>query len=228
MPHAIIKEQFFKGGGKKKAAKKNPPPLIAISGEYGAGAEDVAKRLAKTLEVQCFDPPLMQRIVEEAENSQALHDRLDELMPGKVKGWLNPFMKKRRKKGAISYLHLVKAIMGISAKGGVIIGMGAHLILSDRQVFRLKIEAGPEYCSGLISKETGINSKAAEKMCARVDRERIKFVKEIYDRFPTDASYYDLVLSAETFSPEQMSNLALEAMCHAGHKIPSKLCDDNK
>ncbi|ABK44162.1 hypothetical protein Mmc1_1653 [Magnetococcus marinus MC-1] len=225
MPHAIIEEQFFEGGGQDSAAEQTPPPLVAVSGEYGAGAEDVAKLLAERLGVQCFDPPLMQRIVEEAQSNYALQERLDELMPNKIKGWLATFMKKNRGKGEISYLHLVKAMMGISAKGGVIIGMGAHLILSDRQVFRLKVEAGPDYCSGRIAKATGIDIKAAEKMCARVDRERVKFVKEIYERFPTDATYYDLVLSAETFSPQQMTEMAIQAMCLAKLDMPATLCN---
>nr|CRH05113.1 conserved protein of unknown function [Candidatus Magnetococcus massalia] len=223
MPHTIIQNTYFDEKKKSKARA-----LVAIAGEYGAGAEEVGKLLADALGVQFFDPPLLQHIVQEAEENQALHDRLDLLLPSKMDKWIDKLLSKGRKKGTVSYLHLVKAIMGIVPRGGVIVGMGAHLILSGQRVFRLKIEAGPAYCADNIARKAGVDLAAAKKLCNKVDRERVKFVKEIYERFPTDDTYYDLVLSAESFSPERMSKMALKAMCLSGYEISTKICDESK
>lgn len=54
----------------------------------------------------------------------------------------------------------------------------------------------------------------------QVNKERYEFVRELFQRRPTDSSYYDFVICSDRLSPEQVANLAFESMKQMG--FPTK------
>ena len=190
-------------------------PLVTVSGEYGAGAHEVGAALATQLRVGLFDYRTLDRIVAKAHTDRDLRSWLDEQQPLARSKWMQ-FLSAKNRRDMSDYLpHLVKTIVAIVPGGGVFIGRGAHLVLVGYQVFRLKVAAGPEFCARRIAAKEGITTKAAFKLAVKVNKERIQLVKEIYDHFPTEDTYYDLVLSAEILTPDQIVRITLAAMKEA-------------
>ena len=221
----IIQSTFF--SEKRASDRRASSPLITISGEYGAGGRDIGKLLAKQLGIVCFEPELIDQIVEESMKGSELSHQLDTKLPETLDSWLHLLWhEKAPAQRADYYIHLVKAIMGIVHVGGVIIGRGAHLILAGQKVFRLKVEASRDFCAHAIAKKEGISLKAAKELAERVDAERIKFVREVYKRFPTENTYYDLVLNAETIPPDQMLHIVTHAMRTAGYLMTKPTLDE--
>jgi cytidylate kinase len=216
---AIIQSTFF--AEKSGEGTEGFRPMITVSGEYGAGGREVGRVLAQKLGVVCFEPELIDQIVAESMKSSELSRQLDNRLPDVLDDWLRRLWhKKEPSDRADYYLHLVKAVMGITHVGGVIVGRGAHLILASQNVFRLKIEGSREFCAQSIAKREGISVKAAMEMVGHVEEERIRFVREIYKRFPTDKTYYDLVLNREIISQEQIVDIVFLAMQMAGYELP--------
>ncbi|MBF0158601.1 MAG: cytidylate kinase-like family protein [Magnetococcales bacterium] len=199
------------------------PLMLTVSGEYGAGGRELARYLASKWQVTFFDPDIIDRIVAESIRNKDLSDQLDRSLPEMLDDWFHALWKKKKDdtSKSVYYLHLVKTVMSIAKTGGVIVGRGAHLILAGQTaVFRLKVEGSRDFCARNISQKEGISLKAAKDLAARMDAERVDFVREIYRRFPTHNTYYDLVLGAESLSREQMGTIVELAMREAGFHIP--------
>lgn len=195
-------------------------PLVTVSGEYGARAHEVGAALAEKLGVGLFDYRTLDHIVAKAHADRQIRGGLDTESFAFESKWIRKLIKKDAPDMSSFLPYLVKTIMAIIPQGGVIIGHGAHLILVNSEVLRLKVEAGPEVCIQRISEDKGVTIKAATKMAQKVNKERIKLVKSIYDRFPTDSTYYDLVLSSEILNTDQIVKITLAAMKEA--KLPLK------
>ncbi|MBF0283452.1 MAG: cytidylate kinase-like family protein [Magnetococcales bacterium] len=196
------------------------PLVVTVSGEHGSGREAVAVGLADRLHMLCYDAQLIDRLIEKSvansSDVKAMH------APKGINGWLKGIFETDRLKRSGYYLHLVRTVMEIASTGGVIIGCGAHLILSGQGVFRLKIEAGTDFCAHRVAQQEGISFAEARKRVGLMNEKNIKRVKEIYDRFPSGRHYYDLVLSAESLSPEEMIDLAWFALEETGCVQPVK------
>ncbi|MBF0384223.1 MAG: cytidylate kinase-like family protein [Magnetococcales bacterium] len=209
---SIIQSTFFDN----QAIPTQQPPLLTITGELGAGVGDIADKLAERLGVGCYDYQVLDGIINEARSNHLLVKEMDSRRPNVLSKWINSFYKKGDSAKSEYLAYLVKTVMGIAPMGGVIVGRGAHLILSEYQVLRLKVEAGPKFCAKRVATRKGISPKAAQEMVTKVNKERMKFVADIYDKFPVNASYYDLILSAEVLTAEQIVDVTIAAMKMAG------------
>ncbi|MBF0381815.1 MAG: cytidylate kinase-like family protein [Magnetococcales bacterium] len=205
---SIIQSTFFD----KEAAQADQPPLVTVTGEFGAGVEAVSRELAKQLDVKYFDYWVLDSIIREARLNFELRKKMESRHPNNLASWIQSFFQKGDGVNEEYLALLVKTVLGIAPAGGVIVGRGAHLILSDHKVLRLKVEAGPEFCAKQVADRKGISLKAARKMVAKINKERMKFVADIYEKYPGYSSYYDLVLSSEVMSTQQIVDVALSAM----------------
>jgi cytidylate kinase len=197
---------------------ENNKPLVTISGEYGAGVYDVGSALAEKLGVGLFDYRSLDKIVTRAHSDRQLRGWMDKQSSGVQGKWMQNLLSKGGSDMSNYLPYLVKTIMAIVPNGGVIIGHGAHLILVGCRVMRLKVEAGPKVCAQRIAEKEGVTVKAAGKLSAKINKERIRLVKDIYSRFPTENTYYDLVLSSEILNVDQIARITLAAMKEA--KLP--------
>jgi hypothetical protein len=205
---SIIQSTFFEN----EALQSSQPPLLTVTGEFGAGVEAVGRDLAIKLNVKYFDYWVLDSIIREARLNNELRKQMKSRRPPDLANWISSFFGKGDSSNEEYQALLVKTVLGIAPMGGVIVGRGAHLILSDFKVLRLKVEAGPEYCAIQVADRKGISLKAARKMVAKINKERMKFVADIYDKYPGCSSYYDLVLSSEIMSTQQIVDVAMSAM----------------
>lgn len=189
------------------------PLVVTVTGEYAAGSREVATAMADRLGLLCYDTALIDRITGESLKSMEEVGRSPAAMP--KHDWLHQLRAERGKKGDFT-LHLVRTIMGIGSTGGVIIGNGAHLILFGLPLFRIKVEAGVEYCARRVVDQEGISFVEAKKKVVRMNRAHMKRVREVFEHFPNDRTYYDLVLSAERFPVDEMVEIAMAALAESG------------
>jgi cytidylate kinase len=197
------------------SGEENTKPLVTISGQHGAGAHDVGAALAEKLGVGLFDYRVLDNIVAKAHDDKQVKGWLDRQKGSIHKKWMRSFTYKSSKDMSSYLPYLVRTLMAIVPNGGVIIGHGAHLILVDHKVLRLKVETGPKICAQRIATKEGITIKAAAKLSAQVNKERIRLVQDVYDHFPTDKTYYDLSLSSEILSIDQIVKISIAAMKEA-------------
>ncbi len=225
---AVIKSIMF--GGQKKCVATICGPVVSIARDYGAGGNETGRILARKLGVVCVENDILDHIVKEAKTDKNLMKILDERPDqGFFSEWIYSMVSNNALDRSYYLKRLFAAIYKIADVGGVIMGRGAHLILDDRNnVFRMKIEGSVDFCAQRVAKRETLDLEQARRKVIKTNSERTAFVREIFSYFPSNKTYYDLVLNADRLSPEQMADIALNTMRQMGFYVPERSLNNGK
>ena len=164
---------------------------------------------------------MLDEIIKESKTDKFLMGLIDERAPSPLEDWIHSLFTKGEVSRAGFYRRLIKTTLAIARTGGVIIGRGAHLILANNpRVFRVRIEGSLEICVKRVAEREHIKVKKAKELIAKTDHERKRYVKELYNRFPTERAYYDLVVNSDTVTPHTAVEIIVYAMEKMGYYIP--------
>jgi hypothetical protein len=158
-------------------------------------------------------------VAERANVDVGLVERLDETVKNIGSDWWLTLFGNRSYPRERYLHHLVKVVLNISLKGGVIVGRGAHLILGREHCFRVRIVGSPKQCAQRISLREGIDFDAAVRRVEQVDRERAEYLQELYGVHANDSSNFDLVLNTDRFTVEESVAVILAGMQQAGYDL---------
>ena len=203
----------------RAAAELRSSYVVTVSRGYGALGKETAQKLADTLGVRCCDRFILQEVAKRANVDVDLKRRLDDRVNRIDGNWWETLFKGRSYPKERYLQHLVKVVLNISTKGGVIVGRGAHLILGPNRCFRVRIIGSLKKCAERISEREGIDLKAAELRVQEVDRERAEYLDELYGVHAGDSSNFDLVLNTDRFTVNETTALILDAMHRAGYQL---------
>ena len=203
----------------RAAAELRSTYVVTVSRGYGALGKETAQKLADTLGVRCCDRFILQEVAKRANVDVDLIRRLDDRVNRIDGNWWETLFKGKSYPRERYLQHLVKVVLNISTKGGVIVGRGAHLILGPNRCFRVRIIGSLKKCAERISEREGIDLKAAELRVQAVDRERAEYLDELYGVHAGDSSNFDLVLNTDRFTVNETTALILDAMHRAGYQL---------
>ncbi|ABK44161.1 conserved hypothetical protein [Magnetococcus marinus MC-1] len=198
-------------------------PLITVSRGFGANGSEIAARLAERLQVPLYDKELINEVTRQAKADPFLTKQLDERISGAMADWITSmFTGQSTSQDTFNY-YMVKVIMNIAPQGGVIVGRGAHLLLSQKhRVFRLRVEGSLHVCAERVAKREDIKLKKAEKRVVQVDKERRDFVEGLYKNRSTRHNFYDMVINTDLFKPQATVGVVELALAEMGFVIPKK------
>ena len=197
--------------------------VVTVSRSYGSLGKQVAQALADRLGVRCCDRTILEEVAKRADVDVELVKKLDENVRHiKVEPWKAFFKGKTFPRERYLH-HLVKVVLNISKKGGVIVGRGAHLILGPGKAFRVRIIGTLEPCAARVAEREQLDLEAARKRVETVNHERAGYLQQLYGVAIDDCSDYDLVINSDRFDVQQMVGMILNGMQQAGYKIPDKI-----
>lgn len=206
----------------EKARRERSTYVVTVSRGYGAQGKEVAQALADTLGVRCCDREILQEVSRRAHVDIELVSAIDEHMK-KVKGeWWRSFVEGKSFTREQYFTNLVKVIVSISQRGGVILGRGAHLVLRGKRAFRVRIVGTLEHCAARIAEREKVDLTAARQRVLEVNNERAEYVRSLYDADIDDTRTYDLVINSDRYSISQMVEVILVGMCNAGYILPEQ------
>ncbi len=186
------------GTGKgQAAAASGPKPVFCISRDYGSGGDDVGHKLAEKLGIGYFDSDILGKI---AQRTHADADAMKALDEGVAKArdlWLYSLVTGQDLSRDTYKRHLVNIIMSLSRVGGVIVGRGAHVVLSKTKAVRVRITGSPDVCAKRVAAAEGLSLEAARKRIEQVNAERGKFVWETYQARLNDPTGFDLTINTD-------------------------------
>ena len=203
----------------RAAAELRSTDVVTVSRGYGALGKETAQRLADTLGVRCCDRYILQEVAKRANVDVELVRRLDDRVNRINGNWWESLFKGRSYPKERYLQHLVKVVLNISTKGGVIVGRGAHLILGPERCFRVRIIGSLEKCAERISVREAIGIDAAQQRVQKVDRDRARYLNDLYGVHAGDSSNFDLVLNTDRFTVKETTALILDAMHKAGYQL---------
>lgn len=207
----------------RAASARQATYVVTMSRGYGSQGKLVALALAERLGVRCCDRDILEAVAKRAAVDIDLVSRLDETVRrAALAPWKAVFSGKTL--GEQRYLdHLIKVIMNIAGKGGVIVGRGAHLILGPGRAFRVRVVGSLDACAARIAAREGIGPATARERVQAVDRQRAEFAEKHFGVSSADSSVYDLTINSDRYSVEQMVDIILNGMLQAGYDIPDEL-----
>jgi cytidylate kinase len=207
--------QHWKERGEAEARARQPKLAftIAISRQAGARGTTTAKAVGQRLGWAVYDRELVERIAQDMKLKSSLLEEVDE----KKVGWLREIMgsfSSVRIVSDIAYVHrMMKTIATLVARGDcVLVGRGVAHVLPVKTTLRVRLVAPLAWRVTAMSRKLGVSEEETAAKVAAIDRQRIQFVEEHFNKDTTDPSLYDLVLNTERFSVEQCADLIIEAL----------------
>lgn len=223
---AQLQEQIaFDSIKEQQSWDKSKTHVVTISRNFGSLGKKVGKLLADTLGVRCCDRYILHEVARRANIDEELVKVLDEHISHIDKHWWQSLLNRNGISYEEYYKHLVKTVLSISLKGGVIIGRGANIILGPERAFRVRIVGTQTICAERVAERENISLEEAMQKVRTVDQERAEYIHKLYDTDIDDPLSYDLVLNSDRYDRVQLAEMIIEAMQNAGYQLQNNVQD---
>jgi cytidylate kinase len=200
-----------------------PPPLtIALSREAGANGPAIAREVAKRLNWPVYDRELLERIAEDMGVRTSLLNSVDEKRANWLAECLQVFSSRPTVSQAAYVQHLVEVLLHLAAHGHcVIVGRGAAAVLPAATTLRVRLIGPRDERITAIQQRFGVTEAEAARWVDSADRDRVRFVREHFQKDPADPRHYDLVLNAMRLPVPGCAAVIVEAL----HRFQEALAD---
>jgi len=185
-----LKFEHFKSG-----------PIITVSREAGAGGSDIARRLAKAMEMDLIGGQIIQHVADSAKMSRRVIESLDEREVTFRETLLSSLFGENRPWPGEYLHHLTRVIGTIGIFGNVIIvGRGANYVLPKEKIFRVRVIAPMELRIKYFMEDRGYTKAEAEQYIVKRDGNRKAFVRKYFNVDIANPTDYDLIINTEKIS----------------------------
>lgn len=186
---------------------------IALSRETGAGGSAVGRELGTRLGWPVYDHQLLERIAQDMKLRVDLLKSVDEKHVEWLQECIQAFASSLPVSESSYVRHLHETLVSLSAHGDcIIVGRGAAQVLPPATTLRVRLIASREDRLRAVSDELGLSASEAARHIETSDRERIRFIREHFQKDPTDPLSYDLLLNTSRFSIGDCAALIAEAL----------------
>lgn len=174
-----------------------PRPVFCISRDYGSGGDDIGHRLAEKLGIGYFDHDILGKISQRTHSDPDAMKALDEGVAKARDLWLYSIVTGQDLSRDTYKRHLVNIIMSLGRIGGVIVGRGAHIVLSKTAAVRVRITGSPDVCAKRVAAAEGLSLEAAQQKIQEQNTERGRFVWETFQMRLNDPTSFDLTINTD-------------------------------
>ncbi len=172
-------------------------PVLTISRDYGSGGDIIAERVAQRLDLPIFDEAVLKEVAARLQDDPAVVRMLDEGFGRAKDMWLYRLFSGKDVSPDSYRDTLVKVVLSLGRLGGVIVGRGAHIILSESCALRVRIAGSPEACARrLAAAGQGTYEDLVAKV-GEVNHRRGKFVWDVFHSRLSDAHQFDLTINTD-------------------------------
>lgn len=208
---------------------KNEKFVITINRELGSGGRTVGQKVAERLGVPFYDKALIKSLTEKYNLSVEEIERLK----GRDHSWWADFKRVVRLGQTTSSSQFYKMSMGdepdllttddifrtekeilkgiVAEESCVIAGRSGFFILKDcPNRLSILIQASLPHRIERVVRKQGLSRKEAEEAIRRVDKMRENYVKKYTGTSRYDTRNYDLVISADGKSEDELAELILK------------------
>jgi len=140
-PYTFLSKLIAKDEALSQKSRKKPhqPLIVTVSRDYGADGDAIAKKLAEELGVPLYDRRILEVAAGKAGVDPIRFSEMDDLGSSSISNLIFSLLT-----GSGGYLEtyrraLFESVMELSQKDCVLVGRGAHLILSGKRTFRGRI-----------------------------------------------------------------------------------------
>jgi len=219
LPEALVRSlshaEKLRAKPEKQGESLKPPLCVALSREVGAGATTIAREIGRRLGWTVYDHELLEQMAREMNVRVSLLESVDE----RHVPWLQTSLEAFGAANAVtedSYVHhLVETLFGLAAHGQCIfVGRGGAMILPESTTLRVRLVAPLEFRVAVMSRQLGTSRDEAARYIERTERERIRFVRDHFQRDVTELQAYDLAINTARFTAPEVASMIERAVQH--------------
>jgi cytidylate kinase len=175
-------------------------PYIAFSRDTGAGASEVARRVAERLGWEVLNREVLDQMAQKYDLERAMLEAVDET----TTSWMLEAFGKWISQRVVTNTEYTKRLgevllMAARHHSTVFVGRGAQFFLPRECGLTVQIVAPLQFRVDRICQREKLSADAARKHLRKKDQERRDYVREHFDRDVTDPHFYDLVINLEYF-----------------------------
>lgn len=200
--------------GERDSRRRPTRPVVTISRDLGAGGSEIADRLSRALDVPTWDRAILDAVAESAESSPELMSKLDDRIKTGKDTWIYNLLSGQKAFMTSYRHHLVNVVLALAQQGGIIMGRGAHLILANRPVFRLRVVGTPDACARRLSDREELDFDTALAEVKRVAKEREQFLWNAFHHHLDESAHFDLVVNTDRYDNrwDELTDIILNAI----------------
>jgi cytidylate kinase len=193
--------ESFKGG-----------PVITISREPGSGGSEIARRLAKALDMDLIGAQIIQHVADSAKMSRRVIEALDEKEVTFRETLLSSLFGEYRPWPGEYLQHLTRVIGTIGVFGNVVIvGRGANHVLPPEKAFKARIIAPLEYRIKHFMEDRGYTRAEAEQYVIKTENDRKAFVRKFFNVDVAEPRHYDIIINTGTMTLDAATTIIITA-----------------
>ncbi len=186
---------------------------IAVSRAAGAPGTSVAREAGARLGWQVYDQELLERIAQDMGLRTSLLESVDERRVGWLQECVEAFAGVPTVSESAYIKHLVTTLLSLASHGEcVIVGRAAAQVLPTASTLRVRLLASLDDRVAATSSRLGVSRQEAGRWVERTDRERVRFIKDHFQKDPTDPGNYDLLLNASRLSVGECADVIVAAV----------------
>lgn len=172
-------------------------PLVCISRDYGTGGDEIAQLLGRRLGVEVYDRQIIDRIAKRLD-AEPETMRVIDANAGKLRDlWLYSMVTGQNLSADHYKHHLINVVVSLARQGGIIVGIGAHLILANSGALRVRITGSIEVCAQRLAEKQGIALESARREVETINQRRGKFIWDTFGVRVNDPQAFDLVINTD-------------------------------
>ena len=188
------------------------PLTIAISRQAGIDAGAYARAIGDLLGWQIWDHELLELIATQLGSNVRELETLDERHISWIQESMEAFLYWHTTNQHTYVRHLREAMNELATLGNcVIVGRGAPHVLPPKTPLKVRLVAPLELRVAAFQRQMGITDAGqAARELEKLDRERIRFVKDHFHKDSVDPAGYDVVLNVAHISHADCARLVLD------------------
>ena len=200
------------------------PLIITLSRDYGALGEDVARLLSQCLGIPLYDREILEKVAQRAKTDKFFFETHDEQVAAGLSSFLYSLISGSTATLADYRRNLFNVVLDLAHKDCLLVGRGAHLILTGKKVFRVRIVGSKRVCAQRIAEASKMSILEAEHKVFEINNKRHQSVLNLYSENFEHCSLelaknFDLVINTDHISAEGAMPVILLAMQQAGFDL---------
>lgn len=191
---------------KEHAAPRHP--LVALSYDYGVEGAVIGQALARQLEVHYIGCEDTESDVNSLNLEEILLHRLEQEAP-RHHHTLMEFLSGSPGTMPTYRRQLVDALLMIAEReGGVITGRGAHILLRNHEIFRIRLIGSPESCAQRVAERESLSLEEARDVVEKRNQEKARYLHALLGKKNVfDPLLFDLTINTDRM-PQNTEGIA--------------------
>lgn len=218
----VLARDFAERALRRQQSTHHDALVITLSRDYGALGEEIARGLSLSLNIPVHDQEVLEWVANKAKTDKYHFQAHDEQSSSGLSAFLYSLISGNAATMQEYRHYLGEALVDLARNDCIIVGRGAHLVLTGPRVFRIRVVGSKRVCAERIALAMNIPPAEAEQQVAETNHKRNKSVMDLYgeliERCSLEhADLFDLVINTDAIPVNVARDVILAALRGLGH-----------